>query len=657
MSAHPHKYPKISSSMTDLQEALLPPSPTSISKTQKTDTESSASLLKENYLYTLKKLLGVLITQIRMRALGVAGAKIYPEAGAVIGEASGPAHTIAACIPKTLKQEVVKEYKGYVPWDFILCELTPEEFTTLREILDKTPHKTKILQKIIDKINIAEDTLESPTPTFERLEEGKEEAQPAEYFYTKISFSSDEACELQSFLIEECLRESQRDLSEKLVITNHNTDHYKKAYALYRFTMIASLIFTTPFSLLVFFMPEVYRQLGNEALRKVELDCRILAIPPLATAITSTNAVFTDMLTSKRKTYHPLLAGIFQEAPMVTAAFVGWYTNSFLTIALGQLVFSLVGSYVTYRNVSAGLKEMGCTDELSLTWQEKKDYLKIMLKGLPAAIGDSAVREILIFSLGHKKDPEAPISFYFILYQIFFTTYAFVKPIAETISYGGNLKEYAKHRKTNERGVMAAATMTSVLFGISTLAAKDHLIPFLNSPSDQDEIEANKMTSKWYLLLFFGILIQGAALTQMDKMSNILERRLLAGALDNIPQIILLLTSLFTLSAEHMVIGLLMSWIFGDMCTILCGLCLGNTTNKGTPESVRIPTTGFGEAQSEEKSTLPAFELTGRVPSSRSERSERSDSPTPRTASALLGASPQKRVVFVHEEADSTEPA
>jgi hypothetical protein len=444
-----------------------------IDEPQQEPTETP-SLLKENILYVLKKLLTVLIVQFRMRTLSITGAKIYPQAGAVIGEASGPAHSIANCIPGTLKQILVKDYKGN--------------------------------------------------------------------------------------------------------ISNLNSDHRRKVYALHRFTMIASASLTIPAALLVLFMPEIYNTLGNRALDKVGIDCRILAFPPFATAIIASNAAFTDMLTDRRKTFHPLLSAIFQETPMIITAIAGWKTGSFMTIALGQLIFSLTGAVATSANVWLGLKELKCVDELSLSWEEKKEYLKLMLKGLPAAIGDALVREVLIFMLGHKEDPEAPILFYFMLYQIFFTTYAFVKPISNSLSYGGNLQEYKAHTDINERGVMACSTSISVLFGLAVLASKNYLIPFLNEPTDPDAIKANQMMSDWYPLLVLGICLQGPALTQMDKMANVLQKRLLAGALDNLPQLLLLGASFF-LSAEHMVVGLLASWVFGDICSIVFGCRLPSSLN------------------------------------------------------------------------------
>ena len=351
--------------------------------------------------------------------------------------------------------------------------------------------------------------------------------------------------------------------------------YQQKAFALYRFTLLLSFSVTLPAILVISVMPQV---LDNEALKRMGPAFQVFSLSSLVTVINASSLTLTDALSDKRKNGH-LLRALIPEAFIIGGTFLGLKLESFLVIALAQLLTSAGGCIFTYRNVKSGLEEMGCRDIHSLSWAEKKEAMKFMGQGLPAAVMDSVSRVIFVSLLQAKANSQPAVDAFFTVSQLYFIPYVLFKPISSAMSYFITEARSRESRRFAERLIVGTATATSAALALGLYLGKDSLIPLLSEPTDDDAIQANKITSDFsiYLSTMIGLLLEGPALAYAEKTINVHGKRLLAGAIDVLPSVLAIILSLpkvMDLSPENMVKAMVLSWILGDVINIAVGALL-----------------------------------------------------------------------------------
>jgi hypothetical protein len=354
-------------------------------------------------------------------------------------------------------------------------------------------------------------------------------------------------------------------------------EHERKFLNYYHFAMLANLLINIPIAIgPAFFVPEIIEGLGKEKVNDIAMECRLMVLPIACTALQSVSKAMTDPLLAKRKTYDVYYRIFAQELPTIGLSLGAYFTNSYRFLVLGQTLTSAVGMGLTYWNIRKGIEEMGCPlaakDRLALSLKEKWDCFKTLATGIPGGVGDAITRFIFMLMLAHKQD-DAAISFYYLYYQIYFTIDAIVRCFAKPVSYAGKKLSDAENRRKNEKWTMAVTFSLSLIFTLLILAIKDPLINFLNTPDSDDNIKANEWMNQYFPLLAFCVITIGPMRTQLEKMSNLTENRILAGILDVLPQALVLVAMPF-ISPFWSVLGLLTSWAGGNVLDIIVGLMI-----------------------------------------------------------------------------------
>ena len=365
--------------------------------------------------------------------------------------------------------------------------------------------------------------------------------------------------------------------------------YQQKAFALYRFTMVLSFPVTLLAVLTISAMPQA---LNSDSLKRMGPAFPIFALSSLVTVINASSTALTDALSDKRKTGN-LIRALIPEIFIIGGALLGLRFESFLLIALVQLLVSAIGSIFTSRNIHNGLEEMGCKDTQPLPREEKIRCGKVMAQGLPGAVMDSVNRILFVSFLQAKPNSQAAVDAFFTISQLYFVPYVLFKPISSGMSYFITQARSKESRRFSERLIVGAATATSVSLALGLLAAKDSIIPLLSPPNNDNAIQANKITSNFsiYLLTMIGLLLEGPAVAFGEKIINVHEQRLLAGAIDFVPSLLAIILSLpkvMDLSPEMMLTAIIISWIVGSVGTIAVGALLPEPfTDQPQPASSR----------------------------------------------------------------------
>ncbi len=540
------------------------------------------TLLRYNLRYGLKEFGLKLADLVRQRVLSVSGVRIldhlYPngtQIGSVTSEVVGPAFSMLSTLVDTLSPEVSKYQYWLDPSrDFILKKLSQDDFEQLFHAYSggiygnqSDPHLLSAVLKI-KNAKIDENPLKFQQTTFT-----PDEAEALEKDLNGIGFNSE-------ILKEISFSEPRKRLK-----------YQQTAHSFFHWMIVVNTFVNIPFGLLpVGLMPNLFKK---EILNPVALECRLLAIAATLTGASRSSAVFSTALGPKGQSHNLILKILFQELPLIGLSFLAIQQRSFLLLTLFQIGATGLGVAANYANIRKGLRALGCPeaakDRLSLSRKKVWGHFKSMVAGLPGSVGDSVVRLAFIFLLELKKNADAATSFYYLMYQIYFTAYGLTNPFAKSLAYAARNPDYQSYARENEKWVVASTSAISLVTGATTYMSSKPLIEFLNPPDDAKAIHANDLMAKYFPLLFAAILFQGAALTYLNKIMSVHKRRLLGGMLDILPQLFVvlavgldLLVSRYCLpeshrssdghlSPENMVAMLLASWLFGDLLNIIVG--------------------------------------------------------------------------------------
>jgi hypothetical protein len=538
------------------------------------------SLLRYNLRYGFKEFGLKLADLVRQRVLSVSGVRIldhlYPngtQIGSVTAEVVGPAFSMLSTLVDTLSPEVSKYQYSLDPQrDLILSALDEEDFTQLFHTcfplptMDIEPN----LKAAFDKIkNTKAPHEKDPSP------------------WKSTAFTPEEAEALEKFL------RNREGFNEKILEAigfsgpRERLKYQKTALSFFHWMIAVNTLVNIPFGLLpVGLMPNLFKT-------PVSLECRLLAIAATLTGVSRSTAVFSTALGQKRQTQNLILKILFQELPLIGLSFLAIQQRNFLLLTLFQISATGLGVAANYMHIRRGLRALGCVEtgpeRVSLTRKKVWKQIKSMVAGLPGSVGDSVVRLLFIFLLELKKNADAATSFYYLMYQIYFTAYGLTNPFAKSLAYAARNPDYQPYARENEKWVVISTSAISLVTGIATYISSKPLIEFLNPPENPKAIHANDLMATYFPLLFGALLFQGAALTYLNKIMSVHKKRLLGGLLDNLPQLLVVLavcvdllisryclpeshrSSDGHLSPENMVAMLLASWLGGDLLSIIVG--------------------------------------------------------------------------------------
>ncbi len=544
------------------------------------------SLLRYNLRYGLKEFGLKLADLVRQRVLSVSGVRIldhlYPngtQIGSVTSEVVGPAFTMLSTLVDTLSPEVSKYQYWLDPSrDFILKKLSQDDFEQLFNACFPVSNREQMKPSLLS--------------AFDKIKPAKaaNEGEDNPLGWQSIAFTPDEAEALKAFL--ESTNFNSEILNEISFSGPRKRLKYQQtAHSFFHWMIAVNTFVNIPFGLLpVGLMPNLFKK---EILNPVALECRLLAIAATLTGASRSSAVFSTALGPKGQSHNLILKILFQELPLIGLSFLAIQQRSFLLLTLFQIGATGLGVAANYANIRKGLRALGCPeaakDRLSLSREKVWGHFKSMVAGLPGSVGDSVVRLAFIFLLELKKNADAATSFYYLMYQIYFTAYGLTNPFAKSLAYAARNPDYQSYARENEKWVVVSTSAISLLTGVTTYMSSKPLIEFLNPPDDAKAIHANDLMAKYFPLLFAAILFQGAALTYLNKIMSVHKRRLLGGMLDILPQLFVVLavgldflisryclpeshrSSDGHLSPENMVAMLLASWFGGDLLNIIAG--------------------------------------------------------------------------------------
>jgi hypothetical protein len=354
------------------------------------------------------------------------------------------------------------------------------------------------------------------------------------------------------------------------LLDSDNSGRMKQLHAVYFYSLWRSLSWTIPVTLLIVLMPYILNAAGNDVLMGEKFIALIFAITPLFTVLTAMNhsfiSIFDDYLQYRLSTVEILL----RDLPQIICSALGWYYQSPLLIATGQVVPSMLAGLVGSRIILNELNKFEPQKRLPLRNDQKKSISNKIRTNVIGVAASAGFRMLVPIILGLEKEHIAILS-----YNIFyFLVWGFLGPpraYAQGYNNGRGQHAYDGHEKTLDNCLTYSNTMLTFIMALLALALKDKLIPLINAPTTPEALKANHFAGEWWPLgcVILGML--GASYVQQDKIGNSYDARLRLAAINLFPAIVGFF-GLTPFGGDTQLIGLMLGWLTSAVISIVYGL-------------------------------------------------------------------------------------
>jgi hypothetical protein len=405
-----------------------------------------------------------------------------------------------------------------------------------------------------------------------------------------------------------------------LLDTDIMTDLMKQLKAVYQYSLLKSILWTLPVSLLIGLMPYILNAAGNDVLMGEKFIAAIFASAPLVTVLTSMNhsfiSIFDDFIQ-----YRLSAVEVFcRDIPQMTSSGLGWYFQDPWIIAIGQVVPSAVtailGSKLIYN-------ELGKSQtSLPLNNTQKKAISDKIYKNVVGVAAGAGFRILVPIALGLLKEHIAILA-YNVFYFLVWGFLGLMREYAKTYNYGRGLHGYDGYEEVLEKCLTYTNMAFSFLLALIAFTLKNNIIPWINDPSTPESIEANNFVSDWWALGCVILALLGPTYVQQDKIGNAYDQRWTLAAITLLPALIGFSLPTYWLGGEAMLVGLMLGWLASEFISMAYGMC---------SEQFRGPTPQVLQARRQEHTTqnpliirLLSEEEDGQFPARELEMSDRSE--------------------------------